>query len=376
MKIAFVISKFFPIPGGGETNTYALATELSNAGHEVTVITDKTLSNSNKGFAHQFQLRYIDGLIDFSERGGRLRLPLAGLHEVLQELRPQVTHVHNYLPYLLVRQLRNQLAGGVVLSFHNTPQPPNRAIGYFEDPALDLGMARTLLQSDEYDRLLVGADVYEQFATGQGVSRDRIRRAPLGINVARFQAAGQARGLPDRLRQIILPSRIIRRKGILEAVQAMIGLSEYQLNILCLANPEDPAYADEVLESIDSLGLRERVAYPKTVPDYGELPAWYAKSDIVLLPSYYEGLGLAAIEGLAAERPLVATTAAGFSEFLTPENSRLVPAKDPGAIADAIQELDDPRLVERMVREGSQTAARYDIKRQAVLTAAVYEEVC
>ena len=42
-----------------------------------------------------------------------------------------------------------------------------------------------------------------------------------------------------------------------------------------------------------------------------QLPLLYAAADVVTMPSHYESFGMAALEGLACGRPVVATSAGG-----------------------------------------------------------------
>jgi len=68
-----------------------------------------------------------------------------------------------------------------------------------------------------------------------------------------------------------------------------------------------------------------------------DIPDFVSALDCYVLPSLWEGLPLALLEGLAIGVPLVATTVGGNPEVIVPgENGYLVPPKDEGALADAI----------------------------------------
>lgn len=63
-------------------------------------------------------------------------------------------------------------------------------------------------------------------------------------------------------------------------------------------------------------------------------------ADIYLLPSLSEGISNAALEAMAMELPIVATTAGGMSEVIVDgDNGMLVAPRDPRAMADRIRTL-------------------------------------
>ena len=65
----------------------------------------------------------------------------------------------------------------------------------------------------------------------------------------------------------------------------------------------------------------------------------YNSFDFCVLPSVFEGFGLVAIEAFMNSKTLVATDIPGLNEVVTNKNGILVPAKDPTALASAIDKL-------------------------------------
>ena len=80
------------------------------------------------------------------------------------------------------------------------------------------------------------------------------------------------------------------------------------------------------------------------------MPALYRTVDLVVLPSYREGLPKGLIEAAACGLPLVTTDVPGCREVVTDGvEGLLVPARDPAALAGAIGRLAaDPALRKRM----------------------------
>ena len=77
-----------------------------------------------------------------------------------------------------------------------------------------------------------------------------------------------------------------------------------------------------------------------------------------MLPSFYgEGLPKALLEACAAGKPVVSTDIPGCRDIIQDGyNGLLVPPKDPGALAKAIEQLlQDPQLRQRMGAAGRET---------------------
>jgi len=102
---------------------------------------------------------------------------------------------------------------------------------------------------------------------------------------------------------------------------------------------------------------------------------WLALADFTVLPSFYEGLPLAAIESLAAGRPVVGTGVDGTSEVVIDGKTGLtVPAGDPLALGAAISRmLAAPELVRTLGRAGRRFALKHFTRqRQVQQTEALY----
>ena len=97
---------------------------------------------------------------------------------------------------------------------------------------------------------------------------------------------------------------------------------------------------------------------------------WIAACDVLCQPSLAEPFGQAALEGMAMERSVVATTEGGPPEFVTPAAGVLVAPGDPAALRDALARaaaLPSPNPAAR------EAAAEHDVRRQAARMAAVLE---
>lgn len=102
-----------------------------------------------------------------------------------------------------------------------------------------------------------------------------------------------------------------------------------------------------------------------------------AESDIMVLPSLWEGLPVSIIESMAFGKPVVATNVGGNPELVSDGQSGLiVPARDPSALAIALERLvADPELRARMGTAARQRfeSGHFDPGSVAAATCAAYE---
>ena len=121
--------------------------------------------------------------------------------------------------------------------------------------------------------------------------------------------------------------------------------------------------------------LRERLEGRPDVSVIGrvpqaEVPAWVAASDVLCQPSLLEPFGQAALEAMAMERTVVATTEGGPPEFVTPEAGILVDPTDEAALVSALESAEAMPTPNPAARSA---AAEHDVRRQAATMAAVLE---
>jgi phosphatidylinositol alpha-1,6-mannosyltransferase len=105
-------------------------------------------------------------------------------------------------------------------------------------------------------------------------------------------------------------------------------------------------------------GVADRVAFAGKVPEE-ELPAWYAASDVFVLPNRregedIEGFGIVFLEAQATERPVVAGASGGAPEAIADGSTGfLVGGTDAEELAGVLRRLaDSPELRARLGRAG------------------------
>ena len=138
------------------------------------------------------------------------------------------------------------------------------------------------------------------------------------------------------------------------------------------------AYRLETLALLPGLGLGlgDDIVQIGTVDDL-TLAQWFRAADILAYPSVKEGFGLVALEALAADLPVVASSIPVFSEFLTDHVNALLPRVcDPVALANSLEELIlDHALRATLVAAGREVVPRYTWDASAARHAQLYAEL-
>ncbi len=194
----------------------------------------------------------------------------------------------------------------------------------------------------------------------------------MGVDTARFapRDRGAARallGLPPDGPLIAAVGGLTERKNPLTLLQAFARLRGRRPGAR-LALVGDGPLAGAVDAGARRLGLGEALVRPGAVP-HAQVADWVAASDAVALVSRVEPLGIAALEALAAGRPVVATRVGGAREVVPDGGAgRIVDPLDPAAIADALGSLLDAPPEPEACRRA---AAPHSLERQSERVAAI-----
>ena len=207
----------------------------------------------------------------------------------------------------------------------------------------------------------------------------KVALVPNGIRLERFDPERvpppmmrRSMGISEDAPVVAVIARLEPQKGhrvLLEAWQSVIR-SFPKAVLVCVG----AGYLrDELEASAANAGIGASVWFTGYQPNVAE---WLALADFTVLPSFFEGLPLAAIESLAAGRALVATAVDGTTEVvLDGKTGLLVPPGAPGPLADAIcRLLAAPELARSLGSSGCRwVAEHFDGRQQVMNTQRVYE---
>ncbi len=371
MKILHVITTLDV--GGAEMHLLAQVTGQSARGHTVhvaylkghgTLVADFERAGAERVFA----------------LGSALRAPFA-LSRAMGAV--DLVHTHllkaDMLGALVARATFR--AGKLVASKHNDEQVLKRPLVSFVHGLLGSAPRRTIVLSDHVGRFI------ERFGR---VDPARITRIYYGLDPRPFEHAARM-SAEERT-----------------AIRASFGFAKDDVVFTCVARFAPQKAHDVLLKALDSarsqpLGARIRLLLVGDDP-FGDgrrkaeslardlalgpscvfagirrdVPALLAASDVFVMCSLWEGLGLVFLESMATGIPVLATRVSAVPEVVVDgETGVLVPPSDVKALAEGMLRLaGDPATRARLGTNGrARVAAAFGLDRMIDETIGVYREV-
>lgn len=367
-------------PRGGVVHTLALAEALIASGQPAHVV---TLGEPGTGFYRPttapFTTVPIPPRADTLEE--RVFASIDALERGLRSFgdRFSLVHTQDCISARAAARVRDGLTGApVVRTVHH--------IDDFTTQALVDCQRRAVL---EPDRVLVVSEMWRELLHRDlGVDPQVVHN---GVDVARFAPIAAARrhelrarvgagdrflflavgGIEPRKGSVTLFEAFARLRGRLDPtpVLAIIGGHSFQ---------DYQQYRDDALARLGPLGLTlgRDVVQLGTVPE-ADMAAWYRAADALAFPSVKEGFGLAVLEAMSAELPVVTSDLPVFREYLAPGRDALMaPVGDAAALAEALRAVaTDAGLRTRLAAAGRAVAGRFTWATCAAEHRAIYDDL-
>lgn len=343
--------------GGGETQVLALVTHLREHGHTSVLATPRSGELGTRAAASGFLVEDLQAKFGHDPRGG------LQLRSLCQAHAPDLVHLHTARALSLAAYRPSGTPAVVTRRMDYPPRGARPYVGWL------YRQVDAIIAVSQAARTAMGA---------RGIEPERVTVVPSGVAVHHFAQADRAAarqslsiGADDAVVGIV--GSLHARKGHGVLFQALAKLRADGLDVRCLAAGEGPEH--EALESqARALGLSDRVRLLGHIEDV--LPV-LAAANVVAQPSLAEGLGVAAVEGMASARPVVASRVGGLMETIRHDvEGLLVPIGDVAALGTAIGRcLRDPALCERLGTAGRLRAAQFSTAAMARGNEAVYERL-
>lgn len=156
---------------------------------------------------------------------------------------------------------------------------------------------------------------------------------------------------------VVMASRLIREKGVLEFVQAanILNANNVKVRMQLLGEPdfgnpnsltEEEWHDIQINKNIEYLGCRN------------DIENVFRSAHVCCLPSYYrEGIPRVLIEGLCSGLAIITTDTIGCKETVTNENGYLIPPRNVDSLVQAILEMvNNPVLCREMGKKSRELA--------------------
>jgi len=156
--------------------------------------------------------------------------------------------------------------------------------------------------------------------------------------------------------QLLCVASVIPRKDYYTLINALAELGERDWYCRCIGSlAADPEYAREVQAHLQDRGLGDRVAFVGELDDAG-MAAAYHQADVFVLPTRYEGYGMAFTEALARGIPVIAGDGGAVRQTVPSHAARLIQPGDAVGLARALARFMDEPGEREQLREGALAA--------------------
>ncbi len=404
LKIAYLTYRGKPHVGGQGVYTRHLTKALADLGHSIEVfggqpypiLDDRitltklpSLDTFNDYFPGRFpgfwELKTREDLLEMAAfMTGVFPEPLAFSARAARELKPRagefdLVHDNQCLGYGILK-IEKQIPTIVTLHHPIT-----------KDRELEMSHAKTLPRRMSVGRwysfvkmqgkvaskmpriVVVSQNSIDDIHTDMGVSIDRMRLVPVGVDPDLFKPLDHITRRPGRL--ITTASADVALKGLSYLLEAVAKLrTERDVTLTIIGKPR-PGHS---MDLIDSYGLAPHIEFVSGVSDE-RIVELYAEAEMAVVPSLYEGFSLPAIEAMCTGTPLVATDGGALPEVTGADGETVLqcPAGDKDALAATIARgLDDAELRARIGAAGRQRVLeRWTWTKCAQETVEQYREV-
>ena len=347
LKVCMLDPLFYPYFGGTEKVVMEVGSRLvRDHGYEVQVLTSMIPQAKGR------DVEVVEGMevvrtpsIYFERLPAFLPPPFTLTPTLNRELRKRcgdadIYHVHNrfWYPFSTYREAK-KAGGKLFLTIHNArPQGISKQVdrwgGLFDD-VIGHKVFGLCDHINCMSRATMESTIPEEYRDKAGVTYN-------GVDTSLYRPGLDPSELRERLGLgpgpvILSNGRLVEQKGFTTLLDAMRTVREAIRDAQLVIIGRGPL-RDDLERKAASLGMRDALRFVSGIPE-NMMPLYYNMAEVFTLPSYYEPSAVVLYEALGCGKPIVATSAGGNPEIVSPESGRIVLPRDTEALAEALMEL-------------------------------------
>ncbi|MFH1406873.1 MAG: glycosyltransferase family 4 protein [Candidatus Omnitrophota bacterium] len=352
--------------GGIPTYVANLSKALAHMGHKPLVVSagGTMLKELDKAGISHIEI----SLQTKSELSPKVLLSLYNLCRIIRTFKPDIIHSHTRVTQVISHLVSKLTGVAYITTCH----------GFFRPRHF-----RKFFPCWGRRVIAISSAIKNHLNRDFSVPAERIRVIHTGIDLKKFEkapSAAEKQELKSRLGitgcEIVgIMARLSSVKGHEYLLRAVKILAPKRKHLKLLIIGDGPQKRD-VKNEIQRLQLDNTVVLMESTA-FTSVPL--SIMDVFVLPTVQEGLGLSLIEAMAAGIPTVASKVGGVLEVIDDgKTGMLVPAKDPGALAEAIEFLlDNKARADAMADEAKKAVfEKFNLYQMAEKILKVYKEIC
>lgn len=233
-------------------------------------------------------------------------------------------------------------------------------------------------QCNALDAVIVPSQAMRQRLGDYGITTP-LEILPTGIPLERFAqgdgaAFRQRYGIAPARPVVLYVGRVAHEKNIGFLIEVMQAVARQLPQALLLIAGEGPA-GHHLQQQVATAGLQQQVQFIGYLERTSELPACYAAADVFAFASRTETQGLVLLEAMAMGKPVVALSAMGTADILTPESGAVVPQDNVDDFAAKLAALlADPARQQVLGQQAHAWALQWSDRAMAARLAAFYRQ--
>ncbi len=360
MKILVITHEYPPIGGGGANACRFLCQCLSAAGHEGVIVTSVYRKLSKEEQAGNFRIIRVPALrakkekSTFPEMFTYLCSAMLRADKLVKTENFDVCQVFFGIPSgPIALWLKKRYCLPYVIRFGGGDIP-----GAQKRFAVLYQVLAPLIRAiwKHADGLIANSDGLKQRAL-RFENRYPVQVICNGVDTAFFKPAAAQTGQSQRdagVWEILFVSRLIEGKGMQFVIPHLQEIADGIGRAVRLTIVGDGPYRRELERITREAGVESMVSFAGN-RGKAELPSWYQKADVFILPSLSEGMPNVALEAMACGLPVIMTPCEGSRELIG-DNGIIAERKQ--FIAEMIRLGNNPDLGREMGRRGREKAVR------------------
>lgn len=324
--------------GGGERQVVGLLEYLSRWGHANHLLChpDGPLAREARKIGIEIYPLRLGNDLDFR--------PVLPVRRLIRDSSYDIVHFHT------------KRAHAFSLWLGSAPRGLKRVVTRRMDYPMRKSWYERYLYNRRVDGVVAISEPIAALLIAGGVKKEKLRVIHSGVDPEPFRNIPIAGG--DRSAVVIGTAAVLEeRKGLRFLLEAAAELKR-QGHRLQFRIAGEGSQREKLERLAETLGVKEEVALLGFVAD---MPAFFSSIDIFVLPSLYEGLGVAALEAMAAARPVIASDVGGLRELVADGETglRAAPGDSP-SLARAISRLvSEPERIRAMGEKGRARVEKY-----------------
>lgn len=363
MNILVIIHEYPPIGGGGGPIARDLSKEWVKKGHRVRVVTAKFGDLPAKEIQDGIEIIRLKSLRKESFRAkmpAMIGFVISAVSWCLfscRDFKPDLIHVHFAVPSGPIAMIASKkFRCPYVITAHlgdipgASPEKTGKWFQYiypFTPPIWK--KAAAVIAVSEFSKQMA--------LKSYNVPIDVI---PNGID---YQKIKNTSVEPHDKPEIVFAGRFVPQKNLIQIVETLNRCTDLNWHCTFIGDGQEK---ESLIERIKETGLTDRIDFPGWVSPE-EVVEKFHQSDILFLPSLYEGLPVVGIQAMASGLALLMSNAGGNPEIVIQGKNGFInaPEDTEGFVRDLRFMLENPDELMKVRKNSVEIAAKFDISRTA-----------